>query len=311
MHRTDIRSALITGANSGLGKEVARQLALRGEMAQIYLGCRNEAKAQAAKADLERQTGRAVFKVLVMDVSDLHTVRDAIRTLEGPVDALVMNAGGAAGDRPLSLTRDGVPQLFAKNVLGHVALLNGLVASGKLTQAAVYLGSEAARGVPKLGMRRPALPDSSVEDFVRVITGRNFDGKRFDSGLAYGEVKYVAAMWMAATAQQNPGLKLLTVSPGNTRGTNIADSMPLADRLLMRYLVMPVVAPLLGLVHSVQQRAARIIAGLADEAFKSGIFYASGPGALTGPLLDQSRIFADFGNRAFQENARDAVQRFL
>jgi NAD(P)-dependent dehydrogenase (short-subunit alcohol dehydrogenase family) len=311
MNRSDIRSVLITGANAGLGKEIARQLAMRPEMQRIYLGCRNEGKALAAKSDLERQTGKSIFKIILIDLSDLSAVRNVVKTLESPVDALVMNAGGAAGKTPLSLTRDGVTELFAKNVLGHVALLEGLISAGKLTQAAVYLGSEAARGVPKLGMKRPALPTSSVEDFVSIITGKDFEGKKFDGGLAYGEVKYVAAMWMAATAHLHPGLKIVTVSPGNTRGTNIADSMPVSQRIFIKYLLMPIIAPLFGLAHSVQNGAERIIAGLIDPSLKSGNFYASGPEGVTGPMMDQSKIFPDLANRQFQERANEAVHRYL
>jgi len=51
-------AVLITGANTGLGKDVARQLAILGTFGTIYLACRNEAKAEIAKRDLERITGR-------------------------------------------------------------------------------------------------------------------------------------------------------------------------------------------------------------------------------------------------------------
>ena len=46
------KTALITGANAGIGKEVARQLALRPEIARIYLACRNAERASTAKAEL-------------------------------------------------------------------------------------------------------------------------------------------------------------------------------------------------------------------------------------------------------------------
>ena len=194
MDQQKIKSVLITGANAGIGKEVARQMALRTGVERVYLACRNETKARAAKQELEKKTGKSLFKIVLMDVSDVSHVQSAIRGLQGPVDALVMNAGGSGGKTPLALTKDGVTQIFATNVLGHVALMEGLIASGQLTQAAVYLGSEAARGFPKMGIKRPALPTSSVQDFVDVITGKDFVGKKFDSALAYGEVKYTAAM---------------------------------------------------------------------------------------------------------------------
>ncbi len=69
---------LITGANAGLGKDVARQLALRADVDSIYLACRDQAKAQAAQADLQRITGRSVFEVLIMDTADLASVRAAL-----------------------------------------------------------------------------------------------------------------------------------------------------------------------------------------------------------------------------------------
>ena len=306
MNQLKVRSVLITGANGGIGKEVARQLALRPGMEKIFLACRNERKAQAAKQDLERETKKSIFEIVLMDVSDVGTVRSAIKTLPEPIDGLVMNAGGAGGKTPMALTKDGVTYLFASNVLGHAALLEGLIHSGRLTATAVYLGSEAAVGVPKLGMKRPALPTSSVQDFADVCTGRNFAGKKFNASLAYGEVKYVAALWMAATARKNPDLRLVTMSPGNTQGTEVAADMPAPVRFAAKY-----VAPLFGLTHSLETGSKRIVEGLTDGALKSGVFYASGENKLTGPVVDQSTIFADLGNQTFQNNADEAIHRFL
>lgn len=91
------KTVLITGANAGLGKEVARQLALRQDTAKIYLACRNEAKATAAQADLETSTRKAIFEIVLMDMTDLETVRSAASALDEPIDAVIMNAGGNGG----------------------------------------------------------------------------------------------------------------------------------------------------------------------------------------------------------------------
>ena len=310
MNEPSLRSVLITGANAGIGKEVARQVALRSGVERVYLACRNEVKARAAEQELVKSTGKNCFQIVLMDVADLASVRSALKTLSGPIDALVMNAGGAGGKTPLALTKDGVTEIFAANVLGHVALLESLVASGQLTQIAVYVGSEAARGFPKMGIKRPSLPTSSVQDFSDVITGRDFEGKKFDSALAYAEVKYVAAMWMADLARRHPELRLVTMSPGNTQGTEIASAMATPVRILMQYVVMPLVAPALGLAHSLQTGAGRIVTALTDPSFQSGRFYGSAEKKLTGTLVDQSEIFPDLVNAGFQRNAAEAVHRF-
>ena len=75
MSTTPEKTVLITGANAGIGKEVARQLASRPEIARIYLACRNRDKATTAKAELEAATGRRIFDIVVMDVANLDSVR--------------------------------------------------------------------------------------------------------------------------------------------------------------------------------------------------------------------------------------------
>ena len=150
MERSDGLAVMITGANVGIGKEVARQLAESGKYRKVYLACRNPAKADVAKKDLERSTGKPIFDVLVMDVSDPSSVRAALSSLREPIDDLVMNAGGSGGKTPLAKTKDGVTEIFAANVLGHVVLLEELLKADNLKRAAVLVGSEAARGIPEV-----------------------------------------------------------------------------------------------------------------------------------------------------------------
>src|ERR1700683_2026292 len=106
------KTVLITGANAGIGKDVARQLALRPDMARIYLACRNKDRATAAKAELEAKTGRRIFDIILMDVADLGSVRDGLEAINGSLDALVMNAGTVGGKTSLDLTAAGAPPRF-------------------------------------------------------------------------------------------------------------------------------------------------------------------------------------------------------
>ncbi len=305
------KTALITGANTGIGKEVARQLAATGGYWRIYLACRNRAKADAAQAELKAATGAAVFEILQLDLSDLSSVASALAALEEPIDDLVMNAGGSGGRTPLAVGRTGVTDIFASNVLGHVALLDGLLDAGRLRRAVVFAGSEAARGVPKLRLMRPELKTGSVEELAALCNGSYFHGRKPDRTLAYGQVKLVAALWMASVAREHPELRVITMSPGNTSGTDVARDFPAPVRLLLKYVLSPLVMPLLGIVQPVEVGAARLVRALEDPSLKTGTFYASQAQALTGPVVDQSTIWPALGEVSYQDNASTAVHRFV
>ena len=218
------KTVLITGANAGIGKEVARQLALRPEFARIYLACRNKDRAIAAKAELEAASGREIFDIVLMDIADLVSVRAALADIDGSVDALVMNAG-VIGPQTLNLTTDGVTNVFATNVLGHVVLLEGLLAEGRLGEVAVFVGSEAVRGVPKLRMKGPSFVSTSADELASVIDGSYFATHKPDFNLAFGQAKYIGALWMAYLARQYPDHRFITISPGNTTGTGAASEV--------------------------------------------------------------------------------------
>src|ERR1700683_1756613 len=298
------KTVLITGANAGIGKDVARQLALRPEIARIYLACRNQDRATAAKADLEAATGRSIFDIILMDVADLSSVRAGLAAINGSLDALVMNAGGVGGKTPMDLTADGVTYMFASNVLGHAALLEGLLSEDRLGDVAVFAGSESARGVPKLRMKRPSFVSTSADELATVIDGSYFADRKTDRNLAYGQVKYIGALWMAYLARQHPGRRFITVSPGNTSGTEGPNDLSLPLRLAARY-----VMPYLGISHKLDVGARRLVDGVTDLTLSSGVFYASAANKLTGPLVDQADTFPDLANPLFQDHANEAIHR--
>jgi NAD(P)-dependent dehydrogenase (short-subunit alcohol dehydrogenase family) len=305
MQSPTIKSVLITGANTGVGKEVARQLAAKPGVETIYLACRNEAKALGAQRDLETSTGKKIFKIILMNLSSVAAVYGAVAKLTEPVDAVILNAGGTGGKTPLAITKDGVTHVFAQNVLGHAVLLESLLRQGRVTQVAILVGSEAARGFPKLRMKRP---DAATPEALRdIITGK---AKKADVFSAYGAVKYIGTLWMSSLAREYPQIRLLTISPGGTKGTSAYDSMPTALRIFAKIIFKPIISPLMGLEDSLENGARRIADGLFDQSLRSGHFYASSAKVLTGPVVDQSEIFANFGNPALQDMAAAAVREF-
>ena len=303
-------SILITGANIGLGKETARQLALRKETKKVILFCRNQAKAEAAKKDLEEKTEKKIFEIVIGDVSDANSVRKAVEKIKEPIDAVILNAGGMVGKTAGKITPSGMNELAATNILGHVILVEELIKHGKLKKAVLLASSEAIPGVKMLGMKPVAMKTSSVDEFAAVLDGSYF-GNKFDPMQAYGYVKYVATMWMFSMARKYPDIKFVAMSPGNTGGTGAPDSLPPAMKFMLTYFMMPIVMPLMGVVHKVEVGAKRFVDGISDERYKSGIFYASKEGKLTGDVVDQSTFYTDLKNTTFQDNADKAIHRFI
>jgi NAD(P)-dependent dehydrogenase (short-subunit alcohol dehydrogenase family) len=115
------RTAIVTGANTGIGRETARMLALKG--AHVVLACRNADKGRAALAQIlaEKPAGRADLDTL--DLSNLDSVAafaDAFARTHERLDLLINNAGVMVP--PLGRTAQGFELQFGTNHLGHFAL---------------------------------------------------------------------------------------------------------------------------------------------------------------------------------------------
>ena len=116
------KTALITGANSGIGYQTALELARHG--AHVLLGCRNEAKGQAALERLRREAPGASAEVVQLDMASLASIRAFAAAFPGrgiALDLLINNAGVMALPRR-ELTEDGFERQFGTNHLGHFAL---------------------------------------------------------------------------------------------------------------------------------------------------------------------------------------------
>lgn len=120
------RTAVVTGANSGVGFQTARELA--GHGAEVVLACRDLDAAQLAADRIDGKTG-----VAQLDLASMSSVREFAESWSRPFDLLVNNAGVMAPPR-FATTTDGFERQFGTNHLGHFVLtgllLPALVASG-------------------------------------------------------------------------------------------------------------------------------------------------------------------------------------
>ncbi len=120
------KTAIITGANSGLGLETAKTFARLG--ARIILAVRNLDKGQAAKQEILDESPEATIDVMQLDLSDLESVRAFAETFTSrfdSLDLLVNNAGVMTP--PYAKTKDGFELQFGSNHLGHFALTGRLL----------------------------------------------------------------------------------------------------------------------------------------------------------------------------------------
>lgn len=195
---TNERTALVTGASSGIGEAIARELATAGFA--VAVAGRDEERTRAVAADIEHQGGRAV--PLVADLSgsadDVRALATAAREgLGGHVDVLVNNAGVYPAGPTESLSDETVDDLLATNIRApHVlvaALAPAMVERG--SGNIVNIGSWMARvGVPFMALY-PATK-AAVEQLTRA--------------------------WAAEYG--HGGVRVVTVAPGATATPGNADS---------------------------------------------------------------------------------------
>ena len=112
------KTAVVTGANSGLGLETARELARKG--ARVVMGVRSAEKGEAAAEDIRADVPGAQLEVARLDLADLASVRAFAAAHQAPLDLLVNNAGIMM--TPKGTTADGFETQFGTNHLGHFAL---------------------------------------------------------------------------------------------------------------------------------------------------------------------------------------------
>lgn len=129
------KTAIITGSNTGIGKETAKELAKRG--ARIIMACRNIKEGIKAADEIKQITGNDNIVVKELDLASFKSIRNFagnINSYEVRVDILVNNAGVFLC--PQSKTEDGFEMHFGVNYLGHFLLTLLLVEKIKKSSSA-------------------------------------------------------------------------------------------------------------------------------------------------------------------------------
>jgi retinol dehydrogenase 12 len=163
------RTFLVTGANTGIGRATAEELARRG--GRVFIASRSAAKGEAAVGAIRAATGNESVFFLALDLADLESVRAcaaAFLARGEPLHVLINNAGvgGAHG-----LTTQGFELMFGVHHLGHFALTQSLLCclADSAPSRIVNVSSDAhynARGIDFEAVRRPARNITGLHEYA-------------------------------------------------------------------------------------------------------------------------------------------------
>ncbi|KAI8919543.1 hypothetical protein BC831DRAFT_481460 [Entophlyctis helioformis] len=202
--------AIVTGANSGLGKETALGLAKLG--ATVLMVCRNPTTGEAARAELAASaTSPSNVRLEVVDVSrpaQIQAFAEKFVREHKQLDILVNNAGVLLNER--TETADGIETTFATNTLGVYYLTKLLLP--RLTETPESRVINVSSG----GMYTEQLSTKDLESKQGTYNG----------AFAYAQTKRAEIELATAWAQQTPGVRFYSMHPGWANTSGVQTSLP-------------------------------------------------------------------------------------
>jgi NAD(P)-dependent dehydrogenase (short-subunit alcohol dehydrogenase family) len=196
----DGRTIVVTGGNSGIGKEAAVELAGMG--AHVVVAARNRAKGETALAEIKQRSGRDTAELADLDLASIASIRafaDSFLASHNRLDVLLNNAGLTLRKR--RETADGFEMVFGVNHLGHF-LLTSLLRDRLVASAPARVVNVA----------------STAHHYAR--RGLDFDDlmatNRYHSFLVYGRSKLANILFSRELARRldGTGVTANSVHPG-------------------------------------------------------------------------------------------------
>lgn len=238
-HTLTGKTAIITGANSGLGLETAKIFARQG--AKVILAVRDIEKGKTAQQEIAEESSQAAVEVMKLDLSDLDSVRafaeDVISRFDS-LDLLINNAGVMTP--PYSKTKDGFELQFGSNHLGHFAL------TGLLLPLLLHTENSRVVTLSSLAHRNASF------DFDNLDGSKGYKGMKF-----YGQSKLANLMFATELDKRlkQHGLSTFSIAchPGIS-ATNLfklgSREMPRIFRGLMNRYLQPAAMGVLPTIHA-------------------------------------------------------------
>jgi NAD(P)-dependent dehydrogenase (short-subunit alcohol dehydrogenase family) len=275
----DGRSAIVTGANSGLGYETALGLATHG--ADVVLACRDEERGADALDRIHQAAPSARVELRALDLADLSSVRAfaaGYASDRAGLDILVNNAGVMA--IPYRQTADGFEMQFGTNHLGHFALTGLLLEPLRV---------------------RPGARVVTVSSIAANIGRIDFDDlhhtRRYSKWAAYGQAKLANQLFTIELDRRvrEKGLELLSLAahPGYAATNLQAVGARMAGQ---------------GLQEKVMELGNRLLGQSAADGALPSLHAATAPGVESGQYFGPDALFGSRGHptsASFVRAARD------
>jgi NAD(P)-dependent dehydrogenase (short-subunit alcohol dehydrogenase family) len=215
---------IVTGSNTGIGKETARGLAQRG--ATVVLACRDVEKAAAARDDIAGSTGRSDVEVEALDLGSTASIRAfaaRFKAKHDRLDVLVNNAGLWLTAR--TTTKDGFESTFGVNHLGTFLLTQELLPLLKASASSrVVVLTSALHYRGKMGW----------DDL-------QYERRRFSGPAAYNQSKLANVLFTIALAKrlEGTGVTVNAVHPGVVATELSRDYPKLLSKIFNFFLITP------------------------------------------------------------------------
>ncbi|XP_062335553.1 retinol dehydrogenase 12 isoform X2 [Osmerus eperlanus] len=271
--RLDGQTVLITGANTGIGKETARDLARRG--ARIIMACRDVEKAESARTEIMDDAGNEEVVVRKLDLSSTSSIRELAEIInreEQKLNILINNAGIMMC--PYSKTTDGFETQFGVNHLGHF-LLTYLLLDLIKRSAPARIVNVASVAHTWTGLR---LDDINSE-------------RSYDSVKAYGQSKLANVLSTRSLAKRlrGTGVSVFSLHPGVVRSDlwrHLNTGVQLAVKVFSIFSKTTVEGAQTSIYCAVQPGLEAESGGYYSSLLQSGVGRGTGREAVGGQLQD-------------------------
>lgn len=244
------KTIIITGGNSGLGYECAKNVAKDNKNNYVILACRNAMKAKAAVDSLIKETSNNNISTIELDLASLESVRNFVSQYSNsnypPLYGLVCNAGLIMVDKTY-YTKDGFESTFGINHLGHFLLVNMLLEKMINSSRIIFVSSGTHDPEQKTIVAPPVYESARLLAYPKEMSQN-------ESMITVGQRRYSTSklcniyctyeLAERITKETDKNITVNAFNPGQMPGTGFSRTFPPLMKLMLKHIL-----PVLTLFH--------------------------------------------------------------